>query len=94
MSKQHARLHSGRWRRTRRAVFERAGWRCENCGRPSRRLECDHKIPLARRRGQNPYDLKGLQALCRSCHIEKTRRERGRELTPEQQEWADWVRNF
>ena len=78
MSRRHAALHAGRWARVRRAVFERDGWRCVLCGRASR-LECDHVVPLHRAPDQDAYDLDGLQTLCRTCHVEKTRGENRRE---------------
>ena len=78
MSKRHLPLlKSRRWQHVRRAVFERDGWRCCECGRPGA-LECDHVTPMQREPGQNPWDLNGLQSLCRACHIEKTRRENRR----------------
>ena len=56
-------------------VFERDGYRCRLCGRPGR-LECDHVRPMDRLPDDaDPYDLDNLQALCRGCHIRKTRRE-------------------
>ena len=93
MSKRHARLHARRWRAVRRAVLERDGWRCTACGRPGR-LEVDHIRPLQREPGQDPYDVNGLQSLCRSCHIAKTSRENRRELSPAEAEWRDFVREL
>ena len=98
MSRQHdrligKRLKSARWRRLRRIVFERAGWRCEECGRAGR-LECDHKVPL--HRGGEVWALSNLQALCRGCHIEKSRRERP-EIPlqdPERQKWRERLRRL
>ena len=76
MSRHHTRLDARRWAVVRRAVFERDDYRCVMCGRAGR-LECDHITPLEREPGQDPCDPNGLQALCRSCHIAKTRRETG-----------------
>ena len=73
MSKHHIRLHARRWSIVRKAVLERDGYRFTECGQAGR-LEVDHITPLQREPGQNPYDVNGLQALCRDCHIEKTRR--------------------
>ena len=73
MSFRHAKLNRRRWARVRLAVFHRAGFRCEKCNRAGR-LECDHRIPLER--GGDPWALTNLQALCRGCHIEKSRSER------------------
>ncbi len=62
MSRHHVHLDARRWQAVRRAVFERDGYRCVECGR-SGRLECDHITPLDR--GGDPWDLDNLQALCR-----------------------------
>ena len=62
MSRRHVHLDACRWQAVRRAVFERDGYRCVECGR-SGRLECDHITPLDR--GGDPWDLDNLQALCR-----------------------------
>ena len=52
-------------------------------------MECDHVEPLQRGEpGQDPYNPHGLQTLCRSCHIEKTRRENRRPLTPAELAWC------
>ncbi|MCY4156225.1 MAG: HNH endonuclease signature motif containing protein [Gammaproteobacteria bacterium] len=56
----------------RRRVFDRARWRCEACGERGR-LECDH---IDRGGGD---EMENLQALCRSCHIEKTANENRRD---------------
>ena len=90
MSHHHARLHARRWDAVRRAVFERDGWRCVSCGRAGR-LEVDHVTPLQRKPEQDPYDMNGLQSLCRACHIEKTRRENRRPLAPAELEWKALV---
>ena len=86
MSHLHSNLNSRRWAAVRRAVFERDGFRCCECGRAGR-LECDHINPLEREAGQDPFDPTGLQTLCRDCHIAKTARENRRSLTPEETEW-------
>ena len=71
MSKNHLPLlRSRRWQHTRRAAFERDGWRCRECHRPGR-LEAHHEPPL--RAGGDPYDLVGIVTLCRGCHIEHHR---------------------
>ena len=90
MSRNHAYLNTCRWAAVRRAVFERDGYRCVMCGRAGR-LECDHITPLEHNPGQDPYDMNGLQTLCRACHIEKTARENRRELTPAEDAWRELV---
>ena len=87
MSRNHTRLHARRWARTRRAVFERDDWRCVQCGRAGR-LECDH---IDRDWRGDPYDPANLQTLCRTCHIEKTRQENRRPLTPGEAAWRALV---
>ena len=77
MSRHHTHLNARRWGIVRRAVFERDGYRCVMCDKAGR-LECDHITPLQREPDQDPFDLDGLQVLCRSCHIKKTARETGR----------------
>ena len=90
MSRRHHRLRAARWASVRRAVFERDGWRCVQCGRAGR-LECDHVTPLDREPGQDPYDTNGLQTLCRACHVEKTRRENRRPPTEAETAWRALV---
>ena len=60
------------------------------CGKGGR-LDCDHINPMEREPGQDPYDPNGLQALCRTCHIEKTRRENRREPTEAERRWRELV---
>ena len=88
MSRNHLHLHARHWGRVRRAVLERDGWRCRKCGRAGR-LEVDHVVPL--KRGGDPLALDNLQALCRACHIEKTRRENRRPPTPAEAAWRRLV---
>ena len=89
MSKAHLALTATRrWQAVRVDVFERDGYRCRACGLPGR-LECDHVQPL--RRGGDPWDMANLQALCRSCHIAKTRAERTAALPPEVRAWRELV---
>ncbi len=61
------------WQATRLRVFKRDGWRCRSCGKPGV-LECDHIRPIAKE--GDWFDMRNLQALCRGCHIRKSRRER------------------
>ena len=77
-------LKGTRWERTRRAAFERDGWRCRACGRPGR-LEAHHVRSLER--GGAPFDLANLETLCRGCHIDRHRRK----LTPGEAAWRDLV---
>ena len=92
MSRHHLPLfRTRRWKAVRRAVFDRDGWRCCECGRPGA-LECDHVTPLQREPGQDPWDINGLQTLCRQCHIAKTCREnRTRPPSPQAAAWRAFV---
>jgi 5-methylcytosine-specific restriction endonuclease McrA len=54
----------------RRVVRQRAGQRCQGCGRTGCRLFADHIVEL--RDGGDPLDLRNGQALCGSCHAIKT----------------------
>ena len=60
------------WEAARTATFRRAGYRCQSCGRAGA-LEADHIRPV--HRGGGVLDGDNLQALCRGCHISKTRAE-------------------
>ena len=69
MSRNHDAIDWRTWALLRRAVLNRDGYRCAKCGLASR-LEVDHVVPLAH---GGTSDLVNLQALCRTCHIAKTR---------------------
>ena len=88
LSRHHTHQDARRWAAVRRAVFERDGWRCVECGRAGR-LECDHATPLDR--GGDPWDQANLQTLCRACHITKTREENRRPLTAAELAWRAFV---
>ena len=64
-----------RWKRVRRLVLERDGYRCRACGKASGRFEVDHIIPLSF--SGAPFDMENLQTLCRPCHFDKTTLDRG-----------------
>ena len=78
-----------RWQAIRQAVFKRDGHRCQSCGKAGR-LECDHRIPIVR--GGEWWAVENCQALCRGCHISKTRIER---IKPnaERDEWRKIARD-
>ena len=90
MGRHHSRLNARHWGAVRCAVFKRDNYRCIECGKAGR-LECDHVTPLQRDPGQDPYDPNSLQTLCRACHIEKTRGENRRPLTPAEKAWRALV---
>ena len=91
MSRHHVRLSPKQWRLARMKVLHRDKFRCKQCGRAGR-LEVDHVIPLDK--GGDPWDLANLQALCRDCHIKKTRRENRRTPTPAEKRWQKLVREL
>ena len=82
------RLDRKRWERVRREVFDRDGWKCSLCGKYGR-LECDHLVPLER--GGDPWDLDNLQALCRRCHLGKSRDEAREHMRPGARAWANLI---
>ena len=90
MGSTHRGLVGSRWAAVRRVVLDRDGYRCRECGRAGR-LEVDHVKPLAD--GGAPFDPVNLQALCRSCHIVKTRRENAERnpVRPEVEAWQEAV---
>ena len=91
MSRRHvAALPSRRWARVRRVVLDRDGWRCRACGRYGN--EVDHVIPLER--GGEPFATENLQALCRTCHIEKTAAENSRAPTAAESAWRALVQEL
>lgn len=73
-------IDTNRWRtRTRRAVAERAEFRCECCRRfLGMTGEADHIVPRSKceAQGIDPFDLSNLQWLCRPCHSRKTNAEK------------------
>ena len=78
--------------RARRYVYAHAGYACQSCGMVARSplvtggpeqadpslLAMDHIIPLSSGGDDHPDNL---QALCQSCHAEKTARDRGYRLS-------------
>ena len=70
----------------------RDGYRCRVCGR-SGRLEVDHIHSMED--GGSAYDVGNLQAICRGCHIHKTRTEnRARARASMDPERAAWLREL
>ena len=83
-------VNKRRWKPLRLEVLNRANWKCRSCGAYGN--EVDHIQPLDR--GGEPYQPDNLQALCRGCHIAKTRteneNERGR-VDPERARWRAFL---
>jgi hypothetical protein len=53
-------------------AFDRDGWKCVVCG-ATENLEMDHAVALMNGGGN---DIDNLYALCRTCHVVKTRMDR------------------
>ena len=68
-------------------MLDRDGWRCVKCQRAGR-LELDHI--LAVRFGGDKWAEDNLQALCRSCHFAKSRKEATR-VDPQRDRWRDII---
>ena len=77
-----------RWRRLRRRILDRDGWRCRVCGKAGR-LEVDHVKPV--KDDGEWWAEDNLQAICRPDHFIKTARENARPVSPEAQAWRDLV---
>ena len=65
MSKFHARLSSRKWQRTRKAAFERDGYRCQVCKKHGK-LEAHHVIEI--HKGGDAWALNNVISACRDCH--------------------------
>ena len=83
MRKHSAEVNRNRWRRLRRKMLDKAGWRCKKCGKAGR-MEMDHVIPISQ--GGAHWDEKNLQVLCRDCHFAKTGAE-NRLISAEKDAW-------
>lgn len=60
------------WRRIKAQVHERDLYTCQQCGRVTMELECDHIVNQAQ---GGTDDLNNLQSLCKDCHSKKTQTE-------------------
>ena len=69
-------------------MLDAAGWRCKRCSAYA--SEVDHITPISQ--GGDKWSRDNLQALCRGCHIDKTRKEKPRPiLSPEGEKWRSLV---
>ena len=85
-----SRTATPRWRAIRRRILDKANWRCGSCGKAGR-LEVDHVRPIWK--GGAPWAMGNLQALCRGCHIKKSRKEyTGRKRRPPTDAERRWQR--
>lgn len=86
MSRHHAEQSSARWEQTRRAILERDGYRCQQCG-TARKLQVDHIEPV--HRGGDFWHHDNLQVLCADCHAVKTTGERREEMPDDKRAWEE-----
>ena len=87
MSKNHARLHAGRW-----ATFA-AGYLIATgggAGNAAAQEDSNAITYIPTRKRLDPYDLGNLQTLCRTCHVEKTARENTQD-DPERRAWRAFI---
>ena len=82
-------LRSAQWRKLRRHILARDGWECQACGKLLGRAEVDHIKPVLK--GGAVHDPANLQALCSSCHIAKTRIDKGQLPDLEREAWAKYL---
>jgi len=64
-------LDDPRWQKKRLEVFERAGWKCEECGGNSTQLHAHHKYYVAKRDPWE-YQIQAFSCLCAACHKSET----------------------
>lgn len=73
MNKQNyiEKLKDPRWQKIRLQVFERDGWKCQNCDSKDNTLCVHHKYYI---KNAEPweYPLEALATLCLDCHEEET----------------------
>ena len=81
-----SRFHVGntKWAKIRKQVLDAENWKCRLCGTYAN--EVDHIEPIYK--GGSEYETENLQAICRGCHIQKTKQERNVSRSIEgSQEW-------
>jgi len=70
-----------RWRKCRRAFLHRnPACSADGCDHPA--SEVDHITPITE--GGSVLDFANLQALCKSCHSKKTRRDQRQKTHPDE----------
>ena len=84
MSRYHVRIPARRWRRIRRAVFDRDDGLCHFCQLPAILRVVHHVVQLED--GGAPVDLDNLVTACGPCHRAHHRGE-----TPERAEWRAYL---
>ena len=83
-------LRSARWRRKLRPyILKRDGWECQACGKLLGLAQVDHIQPVSK--GGKSFDPANCQTLCVSCHVAKTRIDKGELPDPEREAWAAYL---
>ena len=93
MSKNHyQKLSKSQWATLRRQVIRRDGFRCVLCGRVGK-FHVDHVKPLFS--GGSETDPDNLRTLCRTCHVEKNRREHEERnpKDPQVEAWENFIKS-
>ena len=80
-----------RYARLRRKLLNKAGHRCNRCGKAGR-LEIHHRQPI--HKGGEFWDERNLEVLCRLCHIEHHRSEVEGKAVKGRREWLRYVREL
>lgn len=68
-------LYPKNWNEIVRGVKEKAGWKCENCGkqcrRPNEPFDTHRNTLTVSHQNHNPQDIspENLKALCAPCHL-------------------------
>lgn len=68
-------LYPKNWNEIARGVKEKAGWKCENCGkqcrRPNEPFDTHRNTLTVSHQNHNPQDIspENLKALCAPCHL-------------------------
>ena len=62
--------NAARWQRFRLTILDRDNWECVRCKRKAARLEVDH----INGHDAGIYDPANCQTLCRSCHLDRSRK--------------------
>ena len=80
-----------RWRRLRKLIFDRDGWKCVRCGKHGR-MEADHKQPITK--GGDFWNPGNIQTLCSNCHRSKTAIDHYGPPDPKRTAWQDFVKEL
>ena len=83
------RAGTARWKRLRRKILDRDGWRCRKCGKAGR-LEVDHIVPVRDGGIDDPANLRILCGGPGGCHAARHRRKR----TATEDAWDEYLAGF